>query len=411
MLPFPFSSTTAVLLTLLIGVCFGFVLERAGFGNARILAAQFYLHNMRVLKVMFTAIVTAMLLVFLSSSLGLMDFQRVWVPPTYFWPGIIGGLILGVGFIVGGYCPGTSLVAMSTLKIDGLWFVLGVLFGMLVFGQTAPVFWDFFNTSGFMGRLTIPELLGVDAGWVVLGVVAMAVGAFWAAEQAERIFSGGNPPDRPTPRGRVLRRAAVASAIGIAAVTLVIGQPGIERRIAWAEPSLNHRLEKREIFIDAAELLGLMHNNQIPKRLVDVRSETDFNVFHLLDAENLPPEKLDQAWTATVKPEDIVIVMSNDERLAAEAWKRLAVLPNINAYVLAGGLNRWLDIYQQGLANVPGPESPSAGGEETLRYRFPAALGDRYTFSRPTRDLIAERPFTTKVRTLKPVRAAGGGCG
>ncbi len=410
MLPFTFSPTTVNLLALLIGVCFGFVLERAGFGNARVLAAQFYLHNMRVLKVMFTAIVTAMLLVFLSSSLGLIDFQRLWVPPTYLWPGIVGGLILGVGFIVGGYCPGTSLVSMSTFKLDGLSFALGVLFGMLVFGQTVPAFWDFYNTSGFLGRLTIPELLGIDAGWVVLGVAAMAVGAFWAAEQAERVFSKGEAPDRPAPRGRLIRRAAVAGAMGIGAVALVIGQPNIERRVAWAEESLAERLGTREVFIDPAEALGLMHNNQIPLRLVDVRSEAEFNVFHLLDAENVSPERLDRRWAAEVKPEDIVVVMSNDEQSAAEAWKRLAVLPNINAYVLAGGLNRWLDVYRQRLANVPGPETPSAG-DDTLRHHFPSALGAHYDCARPPQNLITQRPFPSKVKTLKPVRSPGGGCG
>src|SRR5512134_3426669 len=106
MAPYTFGPSATTVVTLVIGFFFGFVLERAGFGNARNLAAQFYLHDMRVLKVMFTAIVTAMLLIFLASAVGLVDFARVWVPPTYFWPGVLGGFVLGVGFIIGGYCPG-----------------------------------------------------------------------------------------------------------------------------------------------------------------------------------------------------------------------------------------------------------------------------------------------------------------
>jgi hypothetical protein len=86
-----------------LGVGFGFALERAGFGDARKLAAQFYLHDMTVLKVMFTAIVTAMLLIFLASALLLLDFDRLYVNPTYLWPAIVGGLLLGMGFIIGGY--------------------------------------------------------------------------------------------------------------------------------------------------------------------------------------------------------------------------------------------------------------------------------------------------------------------
>jgi len=91
---------------LLIGIAFGFALEMSGFANSKILAAQFYFRDMTVLKVMFGAIVTAMVLVFLTSALGLLDFSLVYVNETYLWPGIVGGLIMGVGFILGGFCPG-----------------------------------------------------------------------------------------------------------------------------------------------------------------------------------------------------------------------------------------------------------------------------------------------------------------
>ena len=92
-----------VLLYVGIGFGFGFALERAGFGNSRKLAAQFYLHDMTVLKVMFTGIVVAMLLLFFASAFMLLDFDRVFVNPTYLWPGILGGLLLGMGFVIGGY--------------------------------------------------------------------------------------------------------------------------------------------------------------------------------------------------------------------------------------------------------------------------------------------------------------------
>jgi len=93
----------AMAVVVLLGIGFGFVLERAGFGDSRRLAAQFYLHNMTVFKVMFTAIITAMALVFLLSGLQILDFGRIFVNPTFMWPGVLGGLIFGVGFIIGGY--------------------------------------------------------------------------------------------------------------------------------------------------------------------------------------------------------------------------------------------------------------------------------------------------------------------
>ena len=103
----------------LIGAGFGFALEIAGFGDSRRLAAQFYFKDMTVLKTMFTGIIVACLLIFLSSAVGFLDFTQLAVNQTFLWPGIIGGLIMGVGFIIGGYCPGTSVVATASLKLDG----------------------------------------------------------------------------------------------------------------------------------------------------------------------------------------------------------------------------------------------------------------------------------------------------
>ena len=87
----------------LIGFAFGFVLESSGFGNSKILAAQFYFKNLTVLKVMFTAIVVGMVLLFAMIGLGLLDYNAIWVNPTYLASGVIGGLVMGVGFIIGGF--------------------------------------------------------------------------------------------------------------------------------------------------------------------------------------------------------------------------------------------------------------------------------------------------------------------
>ena len=126
MTPFPLALTAilgkplAYLIFLLIGFGFGYVLESSGFAHSPKLAAQFYFKDMTVLKVMFTGIIVAMVLIFGSTAFGWLDYRLIWVNPTYLWPGIVGGLIMGVGFIVGGFCPGTSLVAMATGKIDGM---------------------------------------------------------------------------------------------------------------------------------------------------------------------------------------------------------------------------------------------------------------------------------------------------
>ncbi|MCH5373790.1 MAG: YeeE/YedE family protein, partial [Planctomycetes bacterium] len=375
------------------------------------LAAQFYLTDMRVLKVMFTAIVTAMLLTFATSSVGLLDFGRIWVPPTYFWPGVIGGLILGVGFIVGGYCPGTSLVSMATLKVDGLLFASGVFGGLFLFAQSMPWCWTFWNTAGSAGRLTLADWLGVDAGLLVIGVLLMAVAAFWFAERVERFMRrvDVDTPTPPNPRIRRFRRVALAAGVVLALATAIVGQPGIERRIAWQQDQLSRRLEQRDAFVDPAELLDLMHNNQIQRVLLDVRDPSDYNLFHLLDARRSTLDELDAGQPSNLSQESVVVVMSNDEQRAIEAWKRLAV-QGVNAYVLAGGVNRWLDLYREHLANIPGPQV-AATGDDLLRYEFDTALGARTAYARPSADEVSKRSFARNVKLRKPVRAQSGGCG
>ncbi len=176
----------------LTGVAFGFALERAGFGNARNLAAQFYLKDMRVLKVMFTAIITAMLLIFWANLFGLLDARALFINPTHLWPGILGGLIFGIGFVVGGYCPGTALVSLATLKIDGMLFVLGLAIGMFLFGESIDAMRVFWDTAGNFGELTLPEVLGLGTEWVVFAVVLMALAMFWGAERVEQYFARKN---------------------------------------------------------------------------------------------------------------------------------------------------------------------------------------------------------------------------
>jgi len=176
------------LIYIITGFFFGVALERAGFGNARNLAAQFYLKDMRVLKVMFTAIIVAMLLIFWTSALGLLDYQKIFVNPTYLWPGIIGGLIFGIGFVIGGYCPGTALVSVATFKIDGIFFVTGLCIGIFIFGESVDGFRIFWENAGGYGRVTLPEWLRVRTGTVVFGVVLMALAMFWGAEKVEQYF-------------------------------------------------------------------------------------------------------------------------------------------------------------------------------------------------------------------------------
>ena len=180
-----FGDGTSLGIAVLLGIAFGWFLERGGMGNARKLAGQFYLTDLSVVKLMFTAIVTAMLGLFWLSWAGLLDLSRVFVPETFIAPQLVGGLVFGVGFATGGLCPGTSCVAAATGRKDGLALIAGMLAGVFVFGEAFPVI-DHFADGTARGGWTLPQALGLSYGTVVGVIVAVALGAFAGAEWLER---------------------------------------------------------------------------------------------------------------------------------------------------------------------------------------------------------------------------------
>lgn len=189
-----FSAFTGLLVAYFIGIGFGFFLERGGFSSARKLTAQFYLKDFSVLKVMFTAIVVAGVGFWWFVRMGWLDLSYTYINPTFLWPQIVGGLLLGVGFVVGGYCPGTSCVAASTGKLDAFWYIGGIFFGVLLYTYVKPAI-ETFHNSGSMGEAYIWKWLGTSPGVVMLGAVVMAVGAFAVGTMVEKKSGGVVQPD------------------------------------------------------------------------------------------------------------------------------------------------------------------------------------------------------------------------
>ena len=183
-----FGEPASLVVAFVIGISFGFWVERAGFGSARKLVSQFYLNDLAVFKVMFTAIVTAMLGVTYLSWAGWLDLSLVYLVPTYLAPQIVGGLVLGAGFVVGGYCPGTSLASVATGRLDGMAYLAGIVAGSLVFAEVFPWLKGFYN-AGPLGAVTIPGTFGLPYGVVVFAVVLMALGGFVGAGLLERRFA------------------------------------------------------------------------------------------------------------------------------------------------------------------------------------------------------------------------------
>ncbi|MFC2115847.1 YeeE/YedE thiosulfate transporter family protein [Bacteroidota bacterium] len=177
-----------LLIAFLIGIGFGAALEQAGFSSSRKLAGMFYGYDATVLKVFFTAAIVAMIGAKILSSLGLLDMSLVF--HNYFYPGpaIVGGVIMGAGFIMGGFCPGTGICAAAIGKIDALIFILGGGVGAFIFAESYPLIQTFHNT-GNMGAVKLSESLGLPDSVFILIVTVMAVIMFWLAEKAEKRFA------------------------------------------------------------------------------------------------------------------------------------------------------------------------------------------------------------------------------
>lgn len=141
------SNNLNFIVALIIGILFGIILEQAGFSTSKKLVGLFYGYDFTVLRVFFTAGIVAMIGVMGLEHFGLVDINLVYVNPTFLWSAIIGGLIMGLGFVVGGFCPGTSVCAAAIGKIDAMIFIVGAFLGVLVFAEGYPLFEGLYKTS------------------------------------------------------------------------------------------------------------------------------------------------------------------------------------------------------------------------------------------------------------------------
>jgi len=376
----------------------------------------------------------AMTLLFGAAGLGLVELGNVWVNPTYLDSGVLGGLIMGVGFIIGGFCPTTSLASASTGRIDGMLFMLGGFVGAFLFGETERYFDDWYNNAGYYGRLTLDQVFGVSAPALVLAIVLGALALFWGAEQLE-----GHIGRRDLSREPGLRKLGAAGLAAAALAVLVIGSPSLEdryQRLAFkrtetvTQPdgkprmqadgkpqtvthvySADEMLARRLAFVTPAEAFKARYLQAVKPIYLDVRSESDYNLYHLADSTNVPLARLGKAVPELLSepPANAVFfAISNDEAAAVKAWKLLAASGVQNVYVLEGGINQWIATF--GAQDALPKPLPSAGPDE-LRYAFPAALGDRYKSCAPSPIEYEHLDFKARIVLQVKRDKSGGGCG
>ncbi len=409
-----------------IGYAFGFTLEMAGFGDSRKLAGQFYFRELTVFKVMFTAIAVAMVLIWGAVGMGWLDFSQVWVNPTYLGSGIVGGLIMGVGFIIGGFCPTTSLASASTGKIDGMFFMLGGFVGAFLFAETQGSYDHWYNHAGYFGRLTLDQVFGIPAPVIVLIVVCAALFFFWGSERVEHAVAGKNLAAEPR-----IRKFGAAGLLAAALMVLLIGSPTLEDRYQKlsfqrtetieqenAEAltltrvySADEMLAQRLVFTSPAEAFKARYNQAVKPIFLDVRRESDYNLYHIADSISAPLESLAgrvPELLAEPPGNTVIVTISNDESAAVAAWKLLVASGVPNVYVLEGGINRWIAFFGKEDSLL---QPLDHAGDDELGYAFKAALGSRYPSCAP--DPIAHEHLEFDPRIVLQLKRdkSGGGCG
>jgi len=387
---------------LVLGIGFGYILEQAGFSSSRKLAGLFYGYDFVVLRVFFTAGITAMTGLLFFSYMGWIDMTLVYIHPTFLWSAIVGGLIMGGGFIMGGFCPGTSLVGAVIGKLDAMVFVVGMFIGMFLFGHFYEAFEPLY-TGSFLGHIYIFDSLGIGKPWFAFMLAMVALLAFALTQMIEDRVNLTKPSliaGRPSYR-------LPAMLLGLSLLLLIFLPP--ERSSTFAETAAGqlHSEWKEETAMVSAEkaTYDIMKGNG-KVVYIDLRPYGQYDRFTLPGAISMAPEDvLSRQYRHFFRKDPRQKVFFSDGTAAAAlAWTVARRAGYDNVYILEGGLNGMFDMIFADRAE-----------EENNDYMY----GFSRRFVKEARQFFleggaaqAEPSRQTPVKTIIEVQAsaASGGC-
>jgi uncharacterized protein len=325
-------TTGALIAALAIGFAFGWCLERGGLGSAPKLAGLFYLTDTTVFKVMFSALVTAMLGAFWLDRVGLLELNLVYLPETFAAPQAIGGALFGAGFLLAGLCPGTSCVAAAAGRIDGLAVIGGMLFGVLLFNVGYSQVESFYTATAW-GAVTLADVSGMSHGVVVAAVTAAALGGFVLAGLPTIRRRG---PQQPAAGS--LAMTAVHRRLGTVAAVLAVASAAVGLTTVDAR-SIATEIEHEQDHISAPDLADLIISGDRVLRVFDLRSSAEFERMHIPGARHATLETLSREPL----PRDATIVLySEGGAHAAQAWVLLRLRGHQRVFFLREGMYEWL---------------------------------------------------------------------
>jgi len=329
----------AFLAAFVIGLLFGLALERSGFGSSRRLAGVFYLEDMAVVKVMFTALVTAMLGLAYLLTFGWISADALYFMPTVYGAQLVGGLLFGVGFVMGGWCPGTSAVGIASGKLDALTFFGGALMGSILFNEVFSLIKPLY-TWGEAGVIFIYQSLGLSLGAFALLFTLLAVACFWIVEFIEANRGKGGDLFG----SRFLKTFSLTLVVLSFGLSLTGGQmgQGVVVREEPGEVELLGLIATGRDHMEPEELADRLLAGEPGIRVVDIRSKREYQAFHIRGAVNVRLQEL-PGYLAPFKNRDLIILYSNGMTHPAQARDSLARQGFTNVYFLTDGLQGFME--------------------------------------------------------------------
>jgi rhodanese-related sulfurtransferase/uncharacterized membrane protein YedE/YeeE len=317
----------AFLTSLLLGILFGIALERGGFGSSRRLSGIFYFRDMTVLKVMFTALVVGMLGLSYARAFGWITLSNIHLLETLYVAQIAGGLLFGIGFVMGGWCPGTAAVGVASGKLDALLFLVGAVGGSMLYNETFPLVAPLISdTEGVQFAFTAFGLSEATFGFLF---TLIAICCFWGAEWIEHASNG-------TPLQNIQSLKTLSLTLFLVAAGLFILPEQKQGQATSQEGTLLARIVEAEDHIEPEVLADrLMAGEKIV--LVDLRSPEAFNQFHIRTAIHLQLKDLASALAAH-KEAPLIVLYSNGMTHPAQARDSLERQGFTNVRHLTDGL-------------------------------------------------------------------------
>jgi uncharacterized membrane protein YedE/YeeE len=149
---------------LVTGLLFGFFLQKGRVLRYDKQVGALRLKDMTIVKFMLSSVIVGMVGIYLLHDLELVKLS---IKATVMGPVIIGALVFGLGWGLLGYCPGTSMGALGEGRWDSLWGILGMIVGAGLFAEAYPGLKKTVYTWGDLGKITVPQVLGVSH-WVII---------------------------------------------------------------------------------------------------------------------------------------------------------------------------------------------------------------------------------------------------